>query len=79
MTLTLDSRSPGATTPGRTYHRLRSIVQEVNEARVLAGFHFYRSDVEGSDLGQRVSRHVTRHLFQPTRRGKGDEHRPGPG
>jgi hypothetical protein len=37
----------------------------VNLARVLAGFHFRNSDLEGSNLGRHVSRYVADHFFQP--------------
>jgi hypothetical protein len=33
-------------------------VKEVEEARVLVGFHFRHSDLEGSTLGRNVARFV---------------------
>jgi hypothetical protein len=59
--VTLDSRVTGTM---RTYRRLREAVNEVNEARILSGFHFRNSDLEGSALGRRVGRFVPRHFFQ---------------
>jgi hypothetical protein len=62
--LSLDSLVTGET---RSYHRLKDVVQEVNRARVWAGFHFMDSDEEGSALGRKVGRFVGRHFFQPLR------------
>jgi len=59
---TLDSRVTGAT---REYDRFHEAVQDVNEARVLVGFHFRNSDQEGSSLGRRVGRYVVERFFQP--------------
>jgi hypothetical protein len=58
----LDSLATGET---RHYATLRDVVQEVNRARVYAGFHFWSSDQEGSALGRKVGRYVVRHNFQP--------------
>jgi hypothetical protein len=58
----LDSRITGTT---REYERFHEAFMEVNLARVLAGFHFRNSDLEGSNLGRHVSRYVTDHFFRP--------------
>jgi hypothetical protein len=58
----LDSLVTGET---RYYDTPEDVVQEVDRARVWAGFHFRSSDQEGSVLGRRVGRFVTRHFFQP--------------
>jgi len=58
----LDSLVTGET---RRYGRLKDVVEEVNRARVWAGFHFASSDEEGSRLGRRVGRFVARNFFQP--------------
>ena len=58
----LDSRVTGTT---RQYDRLRDVVNDVDLARVLVGFHFFSSDEQGSRLGRQVGRYVVRHLFQP--------------
>jgi hypothetical protein len=63
--LTLDSRAPGLTDRTRTYRRLHDVVEDVDQARVLVGFHFLSSDLQGSALGRTVSRYVVRHYFQP--------------
>jgi hypothetical protein len=65
VTVALDSRAPGVTEPSRTYHRLHDIVKDVDQARVLVGFHFLSSDLQGSALGHRVGRYVTQNFFQP--------------
>ena len=59
---TLDSRVTHTT---REYKRLHNIVKEVDRARVLVGFHFRDSDLQGSRLGGKVGRYVTHHYFQP--------------
>jgi hypothetical protein len=59
---TLDSRVTGTT---REYDRFHEAVKDVNQARVLVGFHFRNSDQEGSSVGRKVSRYVVEHLFQP--------------
>lgn len=65
VTFTLDSRAPGVTEPTRTYDRLHDIVKDVDWARVLVGFHFRNSDMQGSALGRKVARYVADHYFQP--------------
>ena len=58
----LDSRVTGTT---RTYDRFHEVVKDVNQARVVAGFHFRNSDLEGSILGRKVADYVVNHFFQP--------------
>ena len=62
VAFTLDSRATGTT---QTYDRLRDVVKDVDLARVLVGFHFRNSDLEGSTLGRKVGRYVARHYFRP--------------
>ena len=59
---TLDSRVTGTT---RTYDRLQEIVKDVDLARVLVGFHFLSSDLQGASLGRKVGRYVSERYFQP--------------
>jgi hypothetical protein len=67
VAFTLDSRAPGLTsaTRTRTYDRLHDIVKDVDWARVLVGFHFRNSDLQGSALGRKVSRYVVDNYFLP--------------
>jgi hypothetical protein len=65
ITLRLDSRVTGTV---RQYDTFHDVVKDVNEARVLAGFHFFSSDQEGAHLGRRVGRFVADNFFQPLRR-----------
>ena len=51
----------------RTYDRLHDVVKDVDRARVLVGFHFRNSDLQGSTLGRKVGRYVAHHYFQPVR------------
>ena len=62
VSFSLDSLATGET---RHYDRLEAVVQEVNRARVWAGFHFMNSDREGSALGRKVGRYVAKNFFQP--------------
>jgi hypothetical protein len=65
VAFSLDSRAPGVTEPTRTYDRLHDVVKDVDWARVLVGFHFRNSDLQGSSLGRKVGRYVADHFFQP--------------
>jgi hypothetical protein len=62
LRFSLDSLVTGDT---RTYRRFRDVVDEVNDARVWAGFHFRYSQEDGSTLGRKVARYVVRNFFQP--------------
>jgi len=55
VAISLDSRAPGLAeaTRARTYDRLHDIVKEVDSARVLVGFHFRNSDLQGSNSDAR--------------------------
>jgi hypothetical protein len=64
VTFSLDSRVTNTT---RQYHCFRDVVKDVDQARVLAGFHFRNSDLEGSNVGRAVGRYVARHYFRPVR------------
>jgi hypothetical protein len=61
--LTLDSR---ITHTSRHYDRLQDIVADVDQARVLVGFHFFSSDLQGSALGREVGNYVADNYFQPS-------------
>jgi hypothetical protein len=63
--IALDSRAPGVTDRTRTYYRLHDVVKDVDRARVLVGFHFLGSDLQGSALGRKVGRYVAHNYFQP--------------
>ncbi len=45
--------------------RFKGAVEEVNNARVWAGFHFRSADQDGSKLGRKVVRFVVTNIFQP--------------
>jgi hypothetical protein len=66
--LRIDSRVTGTI---RQYRRLQDVVEDVNDARVLAGFHFRNSDQEGANLGRTVARFVAANFFRPVRREAG--------
>ena len=62
LRFSLDSLVTGET---RYYKRFREVVEEVNNARVWAGFHFRYSQEDGSRMGRKVARFVVRNFFQP--------------
>ncbi len=66
VSLSLDSRITGKT---RVYDHLHDVVTDVNQARVLAGFHFFNSDAEGAKLGRKVSHYVVERFFLPNETG----------
>jgi hypothetical protein len=49
----------------RYYDRFKDTVEEVNNARVWAGFHFRYADEDGSKLGRKVARFVVTNFFLP--------------
>ena len=55
-----------ATRTVRNYDRLRDVIKDVDWARVLVGFHFRNSDLQGSNLGRAVGRYVVGHYFEPS-------------
>ena len=65
VAFTLDSRAPNVVERTRTYARLHDVVKDVDWARVLVGFHFRSSDLQGTQLGRAVGRYVAQHEFQP--------------
>jgi hypothetical protein len=62
LRFSVDSLVTGET---RHYKLPREVVEEVNNARVWAGFHFRYSQDDGTRLGRKVARFVFRHFFQP--------------
>jgi hypothetical protein len=62
IAFSLDSR---ATSTTQGYSRLHDVVDDVDLARVLVGFHFRNSDLQGSSLGRKVGRYVAGHNFKP--------------
>jgi hypothetical protein len=62
LRFSIDSVVTGET---RYYKRFREVAEEVNNARVWAGFHFRYSQEDGSRLARKVARFVVRRFFQP--------------
>ena len=60
--LSLDSQTTGTT---RSFKQLLEVVKDVEQARVLVGFHFRNSDLEGSILGRNVARVVLGRFSRP--------------
>jgi hypothetical protein len=40
------------------------VVKDINQARVLVGFHFFSSDQAGADLGRKVAKYDLNHAFR---------------
>jgi hypothetical protein len=62
LRFSIDSLVTGET---RSYKRVKEVVEEVNDARVWAGFHFRYAQEDGTRLGRQVARFVVRNFFQP--------------
>jgi PAP2 superfamily len=60
----LDSAVTGQT---RTYRHFNDIVNEVNNARIWAGFHYRASTDDGAKMGRRIASHILHHTFQTHR------------
>jgi hypothetical protein len=41
-------------------------MQEVEAARIYAGFHYHHSVVEGRELGRKVGHQLVKELFRPS-------------
>jgi hypothetical protein len=63
---------PGVT---HTFDRFDAALEEVENARVWAGFHFRRSDDAGAALGRRVGEYVADRLFRASTRCDGPPRR----
>ena len=47
-----------------TFSNTRDLVEEVEHARIYAGFHYHHSVVQGAELGKKVADQVSRDFFQ---------------
>jgi hypothetical protein len=54
-----------AVTAAQLSANLQDVVKDVDQARVVVGFHSLSSDKTGSRLGQEVGDYVAQHDFQP--------------
>jgi hypothetical protein len=54
------SRFPGAQRP---FNRFSDLTNEVLEARIWAGIHFWTADVQSANLGREVERYIHTHYF----------------
>ena len=61
------SLESAVTGTARKYTRLHDAVTDVEQARILAGFHFRKSDMDGSILGRNVARFVLRRFSGSSR------------
>jgi hypothetical protein len=48
-----------------TFNSTKDLEQEVEDARIYAGFHYHHSMVQGLVLGQHVAQQVLVNFFQP--------------
>ena len=49
----------------RTYQDLETLKREIFDARVWGGLHWRFSTTAGSEIGEGVAEHVSKHFFQP--------------
>jgi len=49
-----------------TYDSTNDLMQEVEAARIYAGFHYHHSVVEGRELGRKVARQLMKEFFRPS-------------
>ena len=49
----------------RTYTDLETLKREIFDARIWGGLHWRFSTTVGSEIGERVAGHVSKHFFQP--------------
>lgn len=55
----------GTQTATRSFSSTKSLLQEVQVARIYGGMHFHHSIIQGTVLGQRVASHLVNNYFQP--------------
>ena len=53
---TIDSAVSGLTEPVRSYERFSDALEEVLDARIYGGMHYYFSTTAGAKIGRSVSR-----------------------
>ena len=53
---------PGST---RNYTRFTGVIRDTIEGRILNGYHFRTTDVQGAWLGKKVAQYLDKHYFQP--------------
>jgi hypothetical protein len=49
-----------------TYDNTNDLMEEVEAARIYAGFHYHHSVVEGRELGRRVAHQLLKEFFRPS-------------
>ena len=64
VSFALDSRATGTT---HRFSRSTEAIDDVVEARILAGFHFRTAGEDGAEIGRRVAQYVSRHQFRRLR------------
>jgi hypothetical protein len=71
LKISIDSK---VTNTVRTFNNVNDWEKEVENARILIGFHYHHSVVRGDVLGQKVAQYVTTNYFRPVpRRGSWGE------
>ena len=53
----------GATGSTRHYSHFTDVIPDMIEARIYAGLHFRRADVDGAELGRKVAEYVDANFF----------------
>ena len=49
----------------RTYTRLTGVIRDTIEGRILNGFHFRSTDVQGAWLGKKAAQWLDKNFFGP--------------
>jgi hypothetical protein len=64
LTFSVDSL---VTLTTHNFNSTSELMQEVEDARIYAGFHYHHSVVQGRVLGLKVGHHLTQRFFQPAK------------
>ena len=64
FTLTSPGTAP-LTNIARQYTRFTGVVDDTIDGRILTGFHFRSSDVQGAWIGKKVAQWTEKHFFEP--------------
>ena len=68
MPLSLTSNNPPVVQKTRTYSRFSDATEDVVNARIYAGIHFRKPDVDGRTQGRRVAEWAFKHVLRPIKR-----------
>jgi hypothetical protein len=64
LTISVDSKVTNTT---HTFNSTTALLQQVEMARIYAGFHYHHSVIQGAVLGRKVGHQLLEHYFTPVR------------